>query len=252
MIFIDDREGSKELYPRINSEYNPLLVRLDFADFMFDGNGPEGLVQVGVERKVIGDLLSSISTGRLVSHQLPGLLKDYYKVYLVVEGMWRPGEGDVLEVYKGKWYPLSHGRRYKYQEIIGFVNSLAVSTGVVTIFTKSMRETALMLEALYRWWGKGWEEHRAHAEMSSIVPPNPFVSPCKPPLVRRIAAELPGVGWERSVHVADKFETVEKMVAAGVDDWMDIKWVTGKGRNMGFGKVTAKQAWDALHGEGGE
>jgi hypothetical protein len=249
MIFVDDREGSKELYPRFREEYNPVLVRLDYADCLFVGNGPLGPVNIGIERKVIDyDLLQSISSGRLVGDQLPKMLAACFHVYLIVEGLWRPGEGNVIEIHhKGQWRLLSFGRRFKYGEIIEFINSLRIFPGVTTIFTPNMRSTVLAVEGLYSWWDKPWGAHRAFLAMHKGVIPSSYVALVRTPLLQRIAAELPGVGWERSIHVAKRFSTVEEMVMASEEDWQGIKWTTDKGRNAGFGKVTARQAWEALH-----
>ena len=65
-----------------------IIVRMDYGDAMVTGNGPCGQVDIGIERKRIGDLVNSITTGRLSGHQLPGLLAQYYKVYIIVEGMY--------------------------------------------------------------------------------------------------------------------------------------------------------------------
>ena len=84
MILIDSRTGSGELAPYISSP--KLVCHLDFADFSFSGNGPEGGVGIGVERKGVMDLLQSMTSGRLVGHQLIGLQKEYDWTYLLVVG----------------------------------------------------------------------------------------------------------------------------------------------------------------------
>jgi hypothetical protein len=60
-------------------------------------------------------------------------------------------------------------------------------------------------------------------------------------LVRRMAACLSGVGWEKSAQVALKFQTVYDMVMAEPEEWKTIK--------PGFGKILAKRAYDQLRGE---
>lgn len=248
MIFVDDREGSKELVNDFDDKFQAVLVRLDYGDFMFQGNGPDGCVEIGIERKVIGDLLGSITTGRLSGHQLPGLLKSYYRTYLIVEGMWRPGDNGIIEIFKGKWVPIRHGRRYKYTDILSYITTLEILTGVTVRFTRSKLETVLAIQSLHAWWGKHWSEHKSHMMMDKeILPQSPFATLIKPSLVKRIAVELPGVGPERAAHVAENFDTVSDMVEATPEDWVKIKWKTSGGRMAGFGKVTAFQAWKALH-----
>ena len=46
------------------------------------------------------------------------------------------------------------------------------------------------------------------------MPTRGFLCPGKPSLVRRIAAELPGVGWERALAVEKRFRTIEDLMIA--------------------------------------
>jgi len=51
----------------------------------------------------------------------------------------------------------------------------------------------------------------------------------KPPsLVRRVAKELPGIGWERSLLVEETFDSVRTMVNAPLEQWLEIEGI-GKG-----------------------
>ena len=92
MILLDDRTGSGELLPLFRPYDAPVeLARLDFGDACWLGNGATGPELVGVERKTIHDLVSSMRSKRLSGYQLPGLLRTYDWVYLLVEGVWRCG-----------------------------------------------------------------------------------------------------------------------------------------------------------------
>jgi ERCC4-type nuclease len=241
LIFVDDREGSKDLHAKFLRKYTAVLVRLDYADVMFGGQGPDGPVDIGIERKVIGDLLNSITTGRLSGHQLPGLVKDYYKSYILIEGRWRMGGDGVIEMYhRGRWQPIRHGRRYKYTEVHSYLTSLETMAGVSMRFTRTVAETIATVQSLYDWWQKDWEDHKAHMMMSKPQPTSIFLNPDGPSLLRRMAVELPGIGWERAKYVEAVFPTVERMVRATQKDWEEIP---------GIGKVTAKSAFNALRGE---
>lgn len=238
MIYIDDREGSKELYGRFLKKYPQALVRLEYADVMFEGLGPAGRVDVGVERKVITDLLSSISTGRLTGHQLPGMAKDYYKSYLIVEGKWKAGGDGVIEILrKGRWESIQHGRRFKYMEVMAYLNSLTMLGGIGVWFTGNMAETIATIQALFGWWQKDWEQHKSHLEMHKPAPPTAFLNPDGPSLLRRMAMELPGIGWERTKQVEVAFPTIVDMVNATQEEWEGVG---------GIGKVIARTVYEAL------
>ena len=237
MIFIDDRQGSKELADLVT---DGILTHLKYGDAMFVGSGPDGDVDIGVERKTIGDLINSITTGRLSGHQLPGLLSHYYKVYLIVEGIHRahPGDGE-LEVHVGsRWRNLDRGGRvFSYDAMWGYLSTLEVMTGVIVRSTDSIRATASMIESIYKWWQKEWKSHKGHLQMHKGGIPTAIMKPGKPSLIRRIAAELPAIGWGRSLEVEKRFGSVEEMVNAGEEEWTEIE---------GIGKVTAHQVWESL------
>lgn len=241
MIYIDDREGSKELHPRFLMKYSPVLVRLDYADAAFEGKGPDGNVDIGVERKVIGDLLSSISTGRLSGHQVPGLVNEYYRVYLIVEGYWRAGDSGIIEIKSGsRWNLIRHGRRYRYKDVLSYLSTLETMAGITVRFTHTITETIATIQSLYDWWQKAWDTHKAHMQISKPPPRAMYLNPNGPSLLRRVAVELPGIGYERVKYVEAVFHTVEEMVMATREDWQNVP---------GIGKVTAGNVFKALRGE---
>ncbi len=239
MIYIDDREGSKELEPLIAES---MVVRLEYGDACITGWGPEGEVDVGIERKRIGDLVNSISTGRLSGHQVPGMLEMYYRSYLIVEGWWKENacDGELL-VRRGKnWGKLDRGgRRFSAQGIWNYLNSIEMMGGVIVRQTRDIRDTAYLIKTIHTWWQKPWDGHSAHLQMHKQGPTTAGMGIKRPTLLRRIAAELPGIGWLRSISVEREFGTVENLMLANVDDLLRIE---------GIGKVTAKAVYEALHG----
>src|ERR1035437_3942143 len=91
MILVDRRVGSNDLLAPLKAAgFDAQLVELAFGDIAFEGKGLNGTpLNVGVELKRLGDLVSSLRTGRLAGHQLPGLLRTYDYAWLLVEGQWR-------------------------------------------------------------------------------------------------------------------------------------------------------------------
>src|ERR1035437_1169131 len=67
MILIDKRIGSADLLAPLQAAgFDAQLVELAFGDLAFEGKGPNGTtLNVGVELKRLGDLVSSLRTGRL-------------------------------------------------------------------------------------------------------------------------------------------------------------------------------------------
>jgi ERCC4-type nuclease len=60
----------------------------------------------------------------------------------------------------------------------------------------------------------------------------------KPSLIRRIASEFSGIGWERARAVEKHFGTLRKMFEAEESEWREVE---------GIGKLTAKKCWTVLH-----
>lgn len=245
MIIVDDRAGSN----RFPALLRPLglkvvLGRLEYGDFSWLGEGPGGApVTIGVEHKRLDDLLQSITTGRFAGHQLPGLLQSYDHTYLIIEGLWRPcPTSGLLQVRAGRdWVDQGRGaRRWMYRDIEHWIMTMELKGGVIVRRTSTSDETARLLHALYGWWSKGWDDHRSHLVLSQAHAINRSHDPAllsKPSLVRRVANELPGIGWDRSAAVASHFPTVLDMVLATPKDWAKVP---------GIGKTTSTRVVDAL------
>jgi len=237
MILVDDRTGSAELAPLLHSP--TIVCRLPFSDFSWSGNGPEGPVSIGVERKRIHDFLSSMISGRLSGHQLIGLTREYDWVYLVVEGVWRPDRRNgtlVVPGHGGGWRPLSHGsRRFMARDVYRFLNSLVVCCGVITVSTSNDWETARWLDACHGWWEKSWDRHSSHLQFQATE----YAQLSKPSLVARVAAQLDGIGWTKARVVSSAFPSLPDLMHASVDDLMELD---------GVGPVLAKSIWEQLHG----
>jgi ERCC4-type nuclease len=239
MITIDSRVGSKELIGHF-AKGVAVLGHLEFADAAFTGVKGKDVVSVGVERKALSDLLSSMQTGRLAGVQLNGLLACYDVVYLVVEGIYKVDHsGRILIPRGGSWLPFHLGRRqFTSRELDGFVNSLCIEAGFLVRETHTLHGTAMLIYNLYRWWQK--ESHHSLLAMHKHRFPDDAAGGVilqPPSLARRIAAELPGIGWKRSLDVAAHFGSVERMMSASVDEWIKIP---------GIGKTIAKKVVDDI------
>jgi ERCC4-type nuclease len=227
MILVDDRQGSVELADVITSP--KLVCRLEFADFAWSGNGPDGPVNVGVERKTLMDLLQSMTTGRLSGHQMIGLTRDYDWIYLLVEGIWRPDRksGMLMRVNsRGQWVAASQGsRRFMARDIYNFFNSLNVMCNIVTVQTSNVWETAKWLDSAYGWWSKAWDKHRSHLQFQKPVT---HATLTKPSLVTRMASQLEGVGWDKARKIGSRFPTMDEFMSATEDEFREIAGIGPK------------------------
>lgn len=227
MILIDDRVGSAELAPFVSSP--KLVCRLDYADFAFTGNGPDGGVEIGIERKGLMDLLQSMVSGRLVGHQLIGMKQNYDWSYLLVEGMWRPDkQTGVLMRFgsRGRWIAATQGaRRFMARDIYSFLQSIQILCGVVVIQTANRAETGKWLDSAFGWWQKGWGKHKAHLQWNK---PKVYASLQKPNLVTRMAAQLEGIGWDKARKIGEEFVSVDGFVNGDENDFKEIDGIGPK------------------------
>ena len=246
MIFVDRREGSAELAPLIKT--SNLLVTLESGDVAFNGYGPNGIIHIGIERKVITDLLSSISSGRLIGHQLPIMKEMYDIVYLVIEGISKREKSTgrlLISRDGGKSFIEPYGKRVWTSEGIAHFLTSRENEGIRIRVTNGIQMTAHTIHDLYSYWNREWKRHKSHLAMHNIqLPSQVSLDPRvkgKPPLVRRIAKELSNIQVDRSLAVAEYFGSVQRMFEAEEEEWTRIP---------GIGKVSAKQAWKELHDGG--
>lgn len=212
------------------------LTHLEYADAAFLGSGPEGMpVHVGIEIKRLDDMLASMVNGRFSGHQLPGLLRDYHRIYLIVEGHYRPNpETGVIQVHNGKparWTDLDLGTKaWTARELHGFLTTIETRYAVHLRRSFDRRDSAGLVLDLHHWWtDKDYDEHRSGHAIDSSGEPLLAAS-----TLRRIAAQLPKIGWKRSGAVADHFNSVVDMVLAPAEEWRRIE---GVGKTIAAGVV---------------
>lgn len=227
MILVDDRTGSAELDPLLQSPH--ALVRLDYGDACWMGKGQDGPVNVAVERKGLMDLLQSMTTGRLSGHQLIGLLREYDYVYLVVEGVWRPDRHNGMLHHinrKGQWRAVAQGsRRFMARDIYRYLNTLAVQCGVMVVQTGSMWDTAKWIDSVYGWWQRSWDKHKSHQQWHR---PTVQASLSKPNLSTRIASQFEGIGWEKARALGKEFPLPQMLLDATIGELQGVEGIGPK------------------------
>lgn len=249
-LLVDKRTGSGELVPYLQALGLPAVAtHLHFADMAFLGNGldeegEEALFPIGVERKALGDFVSSVLSGRLAGHQLTGLLNSYRETWVVIEGDWRidtkTGHVQVLKwepkpgnkkPSKKLWTDVETGTDHAlaYREFEAMILTLELKGGVRIRHTRDKMATCRFLHALYHWWtDKTWLAHRSHLRFHSQFADKNLLVP--PSYCRELAAVLPGIGFEKSGAVAQFFQDVpEAMAYASPAMWAAIP---GIGKTM--------------------
>uniref|UniRef100_A0A6M3L331 Putative nuclease n=1 Tax=viral metagenome TaxID=1070528 RepID=A0A6M3L331_9ZZZZ len=242
-LYIDTREershkrGDKPLHEHLQSPY--ALKHLDYGDIMFTGNGSEGKMTIGIERKRFRDLIGSINSGRLSGHQLIGLTNSYDIVFLLVEGIFKVGKDGYLRRPKGaSWIVETLGDKplpatYMYN----YLTELSIFTQVTTVFQPSIRLSALWVDGTYAWFQRPWESHHAHEQFHTQPPPRAFLR--KPRTLVRMIKEIDDVGWEKAVAIGRRYANMKDLIFAEPKELMETK---------GIGKVLAHRILQELRG----
>lgn len=240
MLLLDNRVGSGDLAHYFAAWRIPYkLTRLEYGDVAFTGNGPNGMdIPIGIEVKKVRDVLNCITDGRFAGHQLPGLVENYARIWLVVEGAYTVDHSTGLLVSRRgrRLEPVACGtRQFMYRDLSNWLTTIEIKTGIRIRRTSGRVETARVCADLHSWWtNKAWDEHRSHLAFDEPFPDHvPLV---RPNLVRRVAKELVGIGWKKSGAVAGKFTSVRAMCRAREKDWIEIE---GIGEGLA-GKIVAE------------
>lgn len=240
-LLVDTRAGSKELIDPLHRLKLPVQEAfLEFGDLAFVGRGPGGEDKfIGIEYKKLPDLVSSIRSGRLQGHQMPGMRDTFDMSYLLIEGELQYDDQGVLlkRVGRSSWARMPGQMRVG--ELLKRVNVLHLCGGLIPIWAHNKKLAVTMLEMLYRTWTDcNLDEHSSHLEIyhpPTLVPVSQF---------RRTVSTLPGVGFEWSRAAEVRFCNLYNATTGCADDWASLNGKDGKA----FGLKRARAVVDALRG----
>lgn len=230
-LLVDDRIGSREFAKPLKRLGCPAKVqRLPFADFAFDIHGPHGWMSVGVERKTVTEMLGAVGDSRFVGKQLPGLVKSYDLVILIVEGIANPDRHTGL-LMSGKYAAGFGPGRHVYESYKKFQLTLALKAGVIIEPTSGFHHTMHLIHALYQWGTKPWDQHKAAYKVESLQADRLILD--ERTMRRQTFAQWPGIGWKYSAMVSEYFPSVKAASNATAGQWRKaLKIATGTKRVM--------------------
>jgi len=234
-IRVDNRRGSKEYIPMLNKQSEGIAhaSSMEFGDFAFSGNGPNGKIRIGVELKTLRDFAHSVESKRLQARQLPGMCKSYDIRWLIIEGVWKSmADGGIIrQSSPRKWqtHPrlVTGGREFRASRLEAFLSSCS-RMRVFVWRTLDSRETVRWLISTARYWAKRDTDHGDAGLMvkESLLSDNAFGNAAEEPgrLQRaRTARSFIGVGDKLAWKIADYFPSVKAMMKAKPMEWMQIE-----------------------------
>lgn len=245
-MIVDPRRGSGELLPALKAAGVPArLKQLQFADFKFT-SGPgyapgthdsddDGYVPVGIERKKTDELLGAVHDSRFRRKQVQGLLTSYPgHAWLLHEGVYESDAQGIIvrgRVFTAKsrvrmavLHEAGFTReRHLYENFAKFQHTMHVKARLLSGRTTSPEDTVAWLASLYRWYQKPYKKHKSAYVVDETKPDAVLLT--RDSAERRVLAQLPGVGWERSKDVErymrDSGLSLSAMFAQPVRVWRD-------------------------------
>lgn len=246
-IFTSDLPNDADMNRALGSIAIP--CDLPWGDCCFWGVGDNGVtLKIAIERKKAGDLVACILSGRYL-HQAQISKEGGIDVLVLIaevgEIRSNPDDG-LLEMKVWGINPRTLHRAEIWQPVrpaimysrwCQYLFELTRLAGIYVFQTHDVAETACVIRSLYSWFQKPPDQH---GSLNMIFKaPAPTVQLVQPSLVRRVAVELSGIGWERSRDVAEHFRSVAAMVRADEKEWRKV---------AGIGKKLARSVVADLHG----
>lgn len=217
---------------------------LDYSDCCFEGRGNDDQpVFVGIELKKLPDLVSSLRTGRLSGHQLPGLKAAFDFAYLLVEGHWKPdAKGHITTQRRGMWAALPG---MPVSEMEKRLTTLDLLGGLRVRHSSSRACTLHFIANLYRWWNdKSMDRHATHLvphTAHGFLPLSDF---------RQTVMTFPHIGLKASKAVEDYFGgDLYAAVTSSADDWAEVITFDKQGKPRRLGAKAALAIWKFCRGD---
>ncbi|PIO07163.1 hypothetical protein COU59_03840 [Candidatus Pacearchaeota archaeon CG10_big_fil_rev_8_21_14_0_10_34_12] len=171
----------------VSSELVGLGLQVSFRELKI---GDFAVKDVILERKTVGDFISSMKNGRLVK-QLENLQK-YKKKILMIEGI------DEQELYTENYYENKEGMHPN--SVRGFLLSVILKYNIPIIFTKDYKDTAKFISILSK---------RTEKEASLNVTRKSFN---KKEQMQFIIEGFPGIGPKTAKKLLEEFKTIKGII----------------------------------------
>jgi len=249
MIFTSNLPSDQDMIKALGSAAIPVSLFTDACFVSIDSK------IVCIERKKCGDLAACINDGRFLFQMQNCKAAGGDYLVLILEGRYRRNPDDgLLEIpvwgvnsrgnHAEIWKPVQP--TMQFSRFDQYLTEIQRDAGILVKHTENVRGTADTILALYQNFQTPLDQHNSLHQM--FKPPTPTVQLVRPSLVRRIASELNGIGWERSGAVSQHFNSVTEMVNAGVSEWENITTTDIKGKSRKIGRKTAEKIVKSLVG----
>ena len=218
MIFLTTAANDRDLTKQFSDEES-VIVPIPYGDALIKGLNDNGEVWVCGERKKPMDLIRCINDGRHIRQVRDAYDHDFNHYFLVVEGILKQGSDGEVEYRTGTNWTRTGMPWARYQS---YLNPLHYLMGVNVLYSTGVKGTAEIIRSIHAFF-----QTIDHTSLKQFYSPSPSLM-TNPSLLRRVAKELPGIGWERSLLVESHWKSIRDMVNATPEEWTQIDGI-GKG-----------------------
>jgi ERCC4-type nuclease len=174
--------------------------------------------------------LDSIDNAHYAGRQRGGMKLLYGINFLAVEGLTKPHEPDgyLMEGFNGgaSWGRCRYQHDLPYSKLFNYLVSVAL-TGVIITLSRDMYHTAYNVCCLYEYFRGPWDAHTSMREIQKLPL---YGIGGRPSLVKRMAAQIDGIGVKLAEAAEAHFGTsdlaVERMMTATPAEWAKIKGIS--------------------------
>lgn len=183
---------------------------LDQGDFSFSDMAARPYL---VELKELGDLLNSITSGRLYE-QLRAMSETGAICFLIYQGYFSPGQDGRVYMAQG------HSTNWKFSSVMGILVDIALK-GVIPIHTHNDYATALTIRTLI--------SQVNTQKQAEIRTPKVFGFRPKESDQLKLVASLPGINIQFARALLQRFHTPRRIFAASAEELITCPGI-GSGR----------------------
>jgi len=215
VIYLSEAPNEDELAKHIDDS---ILIRapIPHGDVAWFGLWTGGsAIRVAGERKRVGDLIGSIESGRHLQQVQDTRAAGFDQIFLVVEGEYRRHtRTGQLQIPRKTW--VDHPSGVNFSRVEDYLSELTFYAHVPVFRTRTVRDTAYLICGLYRIFQRAPESHSSLKAFHT--PPPPAISlKGRPGIVRRVAKEFQGIGWERAEVIERAYPTLDALFSTTVE-----------------------------------
>lgn len=251
-IYTTNENNDQDLVKALGSLSTPMELAcgdVNFLGYWLDNER----VWIWGERKKLSDLVNCVmDSGRLLRQIQDAHQAGFKHKFLIVEAMYRRGPTNgLLEYRSGKEWKTYHlnprdpkSATVPYSRVSTYLDELRYYLNVHIYRTNGVRETADVIRDIYALFQQPPDQHNSLKQFATSPEPiSAFLS--KPSLLRRMAKELPHIGWDRSKDIEEELGTARELcrVLAGLGEGETREKLLGI---EGIGKKTVEDIEKAL------